>query len=299
MEYKSLPDINGWATLRAVVEKGGVAAAASAMNVGQPAITKRLRALDTTYGTPLMERIGGRLRLTPAGEKVYLLAVQTLDRQQILRDELAVLAHGQKFMRLEATLSIGEHLLPGLLLQFAEQYADFKVQSRMTYGRRIEAHLATDQTDLALMESAPDHPDILVQKWMDDELWLVCGPDHRLAGTELLPVEELEKLNYVLREKNSTTRNDLDKALTNIGITQINVPLEVGSNDTIVEMLEHNRYVSFLPKFAVEEKVLDGDLFRIKVKGFRIMRTLWIARHRNKLDHPVVESFIKMLHENK
>ena len=45
MEYKNLPDIRGWAALRAAVEKGGVSTAAKALNVGQPAVTKRLRAL--------------------------------------------------------------------------------------------------------------------------------------------------------------------------------------------------------------------------------------------------------------
>ena len=46
MEYDRLPDINGWAALKAVVDGGGVVAAADQMNVGQPAITKRIRALE-------------------------------------------------------------------------------------------------------------------------------------------------------------------------------------------------------------------------------------------------------------
>lgn len=295
MEYNDLPDINGWATLRAIVEQGGVSSAATALNIGQPAVTKRLRALEASYGTRLMERVSGRLRLTPAGEKVYLLAVQTLDRQRALHEELQSLHLGQNTLALEVTFSIGEHLLPDLLFQFAERYPDYKIDSRVAYGRDIQSHLVTGRTDLALMENAPDHADVLVQKWADDELWLVCGANHPLAGSEWLAVEQLTELPYVLREKHASSREELDQALTGIGIEKLDVALEVGSTDTIVEMLGRGKHVSFLPRFAVKEKVAAGDLYHLKVTGFRIQRTLWIARNRSRLDHPVAEAFIDML----
>lgn len=295
MEYKNLPDLNGWATLRAVVEYGGVAAAAQKLHIGQPAVTKRIKALDDAYGLKMMEKVGGRLRLTPAGEKVYLLAVQTLDRQLALCEELQNMARGQNSMRLEVTFSIGEHLLPELLLHFSEKYPQYKVDTRMAYSRSIQSHLATGLADLALMESAPDHPDILVQRWADDELWLVCGSKHKLVGTDLLPLENLIDLSYVLREKSSSTREALDTALHNIGIDNLKIAMEVGSTDTIVEMLSRGHHVSFLPRFAVEAIVKKGQLFHLKVTGFRIMRTLWIARNRSNLDHPVADSFIEML----
>jgi len=163
LEYKHLPDLQGWAALRAVVEKGGVSAAAATLNIGQPAVTKRLRALENCYGLQLMERTGNRLKLTDAGEKVYVLAVQTLDRQLALREELQHMARGETAMRLEVTFSIGEHLLPDLLFQFSEQYPQYRAESRMAYSRQIQADLATGLANLALMEHAPDHPDVLVQ----------------------------------------------------------------------------------------------------------------------------------------
>jgi len=295
MEYSKLPDMNGLATLCAVVEKGGVTEAARHLHIGQPAVTKRLRALDGVYGIPLMERVAGRLRLTPAGEKVYVLAVQSLDRLRALNDELAHLAAGQTSMRLEVTSTIGEHLLPDLLLRFSEHHPNFKVDSRMTYSRQIQTDLATGLADLALLEIAPDHPDILVQKWMDDELWLVCGAQHPMAGTELLPVEALPELSYVLREQRSSVRETLNEALRGIGIEKLDVALEVGSTDTISEILARGRHVSFVPRFAVQERVARNALWHIKVTGFRIQRTLWIARHRSKLDHPVVEAFIAIV----
>jgi DNA-binding transcriptional LysR family regulator len=124
---------------------------------------------------------------------------------------------------------------------------------------------------------------------------MVCGADHPLVGTELLPIEQLTELTYALRERGSSPREALEEALRRIGMHELKVSLEVGSTDTIIEMLARGRHVSFLPRFAVEDRVRAGELYHVKVSGFRIMRTLWIARNRSKLDHPVVEAFITML----
>ncbi len=293
MEYSRLPDLNAWATLRAVVERGGVTEAARLLHVGQPAVTKRLRNLERYYGTPLLQRVSGRLRLTPSGEKVYLLAVQTLDRHSRLQEELQQIASGETTMRLAVSFAIGEHLLPDLLLRFDAEHPQYRVESRVGYGRDVQTDLATDMADLALLEAAPDHPEILVQRWMDDELWMLCGPTHPFAQEEIIPVERLSELSYVLRERRSSIRDALDEALHSIGINQLNVAMEIGSSDAILEMLRHGKHVSFMPRFAVRERVGEGVLHRIKVRGFRIMRTLWICRNRSRIDHPVVEAFIQ------
>ena len=295
MEYRNLPDLKVLATLRAVVELGGVEEAGRALNVGQPAITKRLRALDSCYGVTLMQREGRRLELTSAGEKVYTYARLVLDHQTLLLEDLSALRVGDNRLRLEASFAIGEHLLPDILLSFSDAHPEYRIESRMDYTRRILTRLATGLADLALLEQAPDHPDILVQRWLDDELLLVCSPTHPLYQEDLLPITELEKLHYVLRERRSSMRIVLDKALNDIGIRNIPISMEVGSTDTIVEMLNRGRHVSFLPRFAIEDSLARGELFHIKIQGLRIKRTLWIARTRSNMSNPVAESFIQDL----
>ncbi|KPK37212.1 MAG: hypothetical protein AMJ69_12225 [Gammaproteobacteria bacterium SG8_47] len=297
MEYKDLPDLKSLATLKAVVELGGVKEAGRALHIGQPAVTKRLRALDASYGVPLMQRQGRRLALTPAGQRVYAYARLALDHQASLLDDLTSLRAGRNQLRLEVTFAIGEHILPELLLRFASAYPEYRIESRMGYTRSIHTHLATGLTDLALLEQAPDHPDILVQKWLDDELVLVCGPTHPQWGSDLISVTDLPRLRYVLREPQSSMRATLDKVLREIDIHPLPVAMEVGSTDTIVEMLGRGRYVSFLPRFAVEEALAGGNLCHLKVQGLRIKRTLWIARTRANLDNAVAEAFIRLLRE--
>lgn len=298
MEYKNLPDINGWATLRAVIEKGGVQAAAHTLHVGQPAITKRLRALEACYGIALLEKTGSRLKLTSAGEKVYRLAVETLNRQVELREELLLMMNGQDLIRLEVTFSIGDRLLPDLLLQFSEQYRHYKIDTRVAYGRNIHAHLASGSVDIALTESAPQHPNLEVIKWREDELWLVCSKENFPTNQPAILITDLANHDFVLREHRSSSRQSLHLAFTQLGIEPLNVVLEVGSTDTIIEIISKGKHFSFLPKFAVEDRVSKGELAHIEVIGLYIPHNLWFVRRTELNCNPVVHAFFSTLNCN-
>jgi len=295
MEYNKLPDLKVLATLKAVVELGGVDEASQAMNVGQPAVTKRLRTLDNCYGVPLMQREGRRLELTPAGEKVYQFARLMIDHQISLMDNLDELSGGQTTLKLEVTFAIGEHVLPEKLLEFAEAWPQYRIISRMGYTRRIQTRLATGLVDMALLEQAPEHPDILIQKWMDDELILVCGQNHPMSGSDGIQITELKDFDYILREKKSSMRSGLDKALNTLNIDKLPIVMEVGSTHAIVEILGRGRYMSFLPRFAVQEALNMGELFHIKVNELKIERTLWIARSRANITNPAADAFVEVL----
>lgn len=295
MEYRNLPDLKGLAALRAVVELGGVEQAGKFLHIGQPAVTKRLRALDDCYSTPLMLRKGRKLELTPAGDRVYAFARLTLDHQTSLLEDLAGLMQGQNKLRLEVTFAIGEHLLPDLLLNFSENHLEYRIQSRMGYSRRIQTRLATGLSDMALLEQAPDHPDILVQKWLADELILVCAPNHPWSKHKAITVQQLHQLAFVLREPQSSSRIILDQKLKDAGIANLPYSLEVGSSDTIIEMLNRGRHMSFLPRFTVADALRKGSLCHIEVDSLKIEVTLWIARNRSSIDNPVAEAFIQLL----
>lgn len=64
---RRLPPLNALRAAEAVHRLGGVAAAARALNVSQPAISQHLRTLEADIGQPLFVRVGSRLAPTPAG----------------------------------------------------------------------------------------------------------------------------------------------------------------------------------------------------------------------------------------
>jgi len=297
MEYINLPDYKSLATLKAVVELGSVNRAADALYVGQPAVTKRLRSLDSCYGVPLMQQQGRKLKLTIAGEKVYTYAKLVLQHQESLLDDLASLRAGHNRLRLEVTFAIGEHILPDILMHFADSQPELRIESRLGYSRRIHTRLATGLADIALLEQSPRHSNIKVEPWMQDEILLVCGPGHPLWGQEALELSELEAQHYVLREAQSSIRNTLDKTLQQQKIKLEKIDMEVGSSDTIIEILQRGKQLSFLPQFAVSSFLERNSLHHIRINNLQINRTLWIAYNLANLSTETVDSFIGMLKE--
>lgn len=295
MEYINLPDHKALATLKAVVELGSVNRAAEALYIGQPAVTKRLRTLDASYGVPLMHHQGRKLELTAAGEKVYAYAGLVLEHHSSLLDDLASLRAGGNRLRLEVTFAIGEHVLPDILMHFAEIRPDLRIESRLGYSRRIHTRLATGLADIALLEQAPRHPNLQVEPWMQDELQLICGPGHPLWGRDAIELNELAQLKYVLRESQSSIRNTLDKTLHDMDIKLAKIDMEVGSTETIIELLQRGTQVSFLPQFAVDAHLERKVLHHIKVNDLVINRTLWIAYNNTTVNRQGAEEFIQVL----
>lgn len=295
MEYINLPDYKALATLKAVVELGGVNHAAQALYIGQPAVTKRLRSLDSSYGVALMRHQGRKLQLTTAGEKVYAYARLILEHQANLLDDLSSLRTGHNRLKLEVTFAIGEHMLPEILLHFAKSHPQQRIESRLGYSRRIHNRLATGLADLALLEQAPRHPNIQAEPWMEDELLLVCGPAHPLWGVEEIDKKQLEQLHFILREPQSSIRNTLDLTLHNMGLKQLQIDMEVGSSDTIIELLQRGHQVSFLPQFAVRAYLERSNLHHLKISDLIIKRTLWIAYNRENMNTQNAKTYIKAL----
>src|SRR5438132_3143640 len=124
-----LVDPGDLAILVRVVDAGTVTRAAEALYISQPAVTHRLRSLERTLGTKLVERQGRRLALTEAGHAILPLARQAL---RILEQIPAAISEVQGLLRgeiiLGASTTIGEFLLPRRLSAFGEAYPHINVR---------------------------------------------------------------------------------------------------------------------------------------------------------------------------
>jgi len=228
----------------------------------------------------------GKLELTAAGTKLYAYAKLILEHQASLLDYLASLRTGHNRLKLEVTFAIGEHILPEILLHFADTRPELRIESRLGYSRRIHTRLATGLADIALLEQEPRHPNINAEPWMQDELLLVCGPGHPLWHCTIIVINQLAQLHYVLREPQSSIRSTLDKTLNKVAIKHLHTDMEVGSSDTIIELLQRGMQVSFLPQFAVSSYIESNHLHHIKINKLIINRTLWIAYNHDNMDRP-------------
>src|SRR6185295_3841233 len=111
----------------AAVETGRVQGAADALYITQSAATKRILALERRLGTTLLERTRTGVRPTAAGERLYPSAREAVDALAVAK---AAVADGgrRRMLRLAASLTIGEVLLPGWIEAFRRHHDPLTVQ---------------------------------------------------------------------------------------------------------------------------------------------------------------------------
>src|SRR5258708_13732381 len=156
----------------------------------QPTVSQQLAVLEKQLGTPLIERDTRWLRLTSAGEAVLPYAEKLL----ALADEAteaprAAAGLADRTLRLGAGHTLATYLLPGLLSRYRERYPQHVVRISVGNTGELLAAVAAEATELALVGSPADHPDILVPPFLRDRVVVIVSPKD---GTARRPQLELQ-----------------------------------------------------------------------------------------------------------
>src|SRR5436853_2128857 len=164
-----------------VARTGNVSRAAEALYVTQPALTARIQALEKELGEALFVRTGRGVRLTDAG-RVFLpnaeRAVQAVDDGRQALNDLRSASAGR--LALGAAPAVSTSVLPPVLTRFANPHPRIAVAWRTGHSEEILAMVLKDEVQVGLVRTLR-HPDIDSFPLYEDELVLVCNPQHRFA----------------------------------------------------------------------------------------------------------------------
>lgn len=279
-----------------VVDEGSISQAARLSFVSQPAVTRQIHQLEDSYGTLLFDRTDGKLRITEAGKMLYPFA-KAIVGDYSRSKEVIKQAMGQNNINLNvgATFTIGEYLLPSLLGKFKKQQPEIRVTLTIKNTPGVLEDLANDVIDMALVEGIVERNDFIVEEFADDELILVCSPDH--TWDMQIQIEELLNERIILRESGSGTRVIVENMLRENGILdKIDSYMELGSTQAIKSAVEAGLGISILPRLTVERELGLNLLREIDINGVTIMRKLWLVKKPQRFNKPGVSQFLEFIH---
>jgi DNA-binding transcriptional LysR family regulator len=278
-----------------VVDEGSISQAARLSFVSQPAVTRQINQLENFYGTLLFDRTGGRLKVTEAGKILYPYAKTIVN--DFNRSKEAVQQETGKYnanLQVGATFTIGEYLLPSLLGRFKKQKPDIKVTLTIKNTPSILEDLTNDVIDLALVEGIVENNDLTVEKFADDELILVCAPDHKWE--KKIDLEELVNERMIWRESISGTRLIVENMLKEYGVLEkIDSYMEIGSTQAIKSAVEAGLGVSILPRLTVSRELEQGTLREVSMDGVNLTRNLWMVRKPQRFSKAWISDFLELI----
>lgn len=149
-------------TFLSVAEHGSLSAAASALGLSQPALSRQIQQLETQTGSHLFSRSTTGLELTPEGTRLVAAARAMGDAaDQFQRHLMGQSPALEGDVRISTSELIGHYLLPPAMVAFHRQWPGVRVDTVLT--DRISS-LNKGEADLALRMVEPRQPDLVVRR---------------------------------------------------------------------------------------------------------------------------------------
>ena len=261
-----------------VAERASFSAAAEALFLTQPAVSKRVAQLESELGTRLFDRIGRRISLTGTGAALLPRARRLINDARELK-RLVVDLSGEVGGRLVMGTShhIGLHRLPAPLKRFTEQFPAVELDIRFMDSEAACRAVEVGDLELAIVTLPPTQPSALqMQVIWHDPLTFMVGRDHPLAGRDTLGLTELLRYPALLPGTTTYTRGILESAVHDAGV-EIHVAMATNYLETLHMLVATGLGWSVLPA-----TMLDGEVHALTVEGMQLSRELGAVTNRKR-----------------
>lgn len=268
-------DIAALQAFLAVAETGSFSRAAERIFLTQPAISKRIAALETSLGTRLFDRIGRTIQITPAGQALLTRSHAILRELDDVRRSITNLAGAiSGELSLATSHHIGLHRLPGPLKQFHDRYPAVRLDLHFMDSEKACRAVAQGEIELAIVTLPPvvEAPLQTIEVW-HDPLDIVVSPTHPLAGTTPASPKALLDYPAILPGAGTYTREIILKAL---GPWRDKITVGMATN--YLEVLKMLAAIG-LGWSALPRTMIDESLSVVQIGKMKLERHLGIVTH--------------------
>jgi DNA-binding transcriptional LysR family regulator len=252
-----------------VADAASFSGAAERLHLSQPAVSKRIAALESELGAPLFDRTGRRVRLTQSGQALLPRARDLLVEVADIKRQIANLS-----LTVSGTLTmgtshhIGLHRLPPVLRAFSQSYPQVRLDIRFMDSEGACRAVELGELELAIVTLPTDPKRTRLDPLWEDRLRCVVAPGHPLAAAELITPAELVRYPAVLPSPATYTRALLDTAIANAGLT-MQIAMSTNYLETLKMLATTGLGWTLLP-----ESMIDPGLIALSVQGLDLRRRL-------------------------
>lgn len=276
----------------AVARIGNITAAAKQLSMSQSAASGALKELEARFNVQLFNRIGKRLHINSSGLLIQARAEELLDRARELESALTG-AEDVINLKVGATMTVGNYLAIDILAGFQQQHPDSHVGLEVSNTSAVVDRVVNYQVDVGLIEGEVSRSELDVIPWREDELVVVCSPDHPLAAKadQDLTRQELVDIDWIMREKGSGTRQAFERGMYGM-LQDLHYVLELEHIEAIKRAVMLNMGVACLSTISVNKEIEQGMLVPLKVPNRSFKRHFYAILHKDKFITTGVERWL-------
>ncbi len=272
---------------------GSMRAAADALHLTQPALSKSLKELEGAFGFLLFERTARGLRATRQGTIVLRGAAALIaELDHLQQDARAAMTSGITVLRLGAPPLVALGIVPAVLARLLAR--DPQVFIELQEDRVPQLFQALFKSDLdallttynAAMMSVEGAPKLRYEKFHEEELVVIAPPGHRLASVRRATWPELAQAPWVLPGPSSFVRQMVVASFGRAGILPPDPVVESTSNVTNVRLVAQGVGIAAVPVETMREAEHMGSVARIRINPAVAPIPVALVYRAAAADHP-------------
>ena len=277
----------------AFARRHSFSAAAQELRISQPAVSKHIADVEREAGVKLVVRRSRGGELTPAGQ---FLANHVLRAHALL----AQAAHGLGEFREPVTGSLtivasgvpATYLLPEVVIAFQRAHPGVQVSIVSGNSAQTMDALRSHRAELGVVGGFAAAVEIEAEPLVEEEIVVVGPPE--LAG-RWMSTRAAESATWISPNEGSATQAAVQAAWADIGITPTH-RLELPSWEAVKLAVARGHGVAGCSQFTVQGELKAGTLGIVRLRGWKVRRTISIVQHREAMLTPSAREFVAMLH---
>lgn len=281
-------------------ENLNISEAAKQMHLSQPTVSHRIKMLEHEFGVELFERTGAGLQLTEAG-RLLLPWARKLIRQSIEMQEMMASLENKivGHLRIACSTTSGKYVLPQLAARFRNRYPWVKVTILSCTPEHVVPRLLEEEANIGVLSREAFEEGLDSQEFFTDHIIFIVPSDHPWANRQLIEPMDLIGAPTILREPTSGTRRVMftELAKHDIHPDNLNVFLELGNGEAIVETVAAGFGVSFVSRLSAAHAIENGKVSQVKVSGMELERKIYMVRRSLEPPNRAQEAFWGFVHD--
>ncbi|MCS3799253.1 LysR family transcriptional regulator [Niastella sp. OAS944] len=274
--------------------------AAEELFITQPAVTKHIHEIETYYKTQLFQRNGTKIKLTSAGTALLAHTEQLFAIYRNIEVDLAAINENVKgTLRIGASTTVAQYVLPKYLASFKQKFPDIKIALTTNNTEYIENALIANKIDFGIIEGQSKRPQLKYATFLKDEMVLCTRVGNPLLKKQSVPLAALKELPLLMREQGSGSQEVIAAALKKAGVKMalLQVEMILESTESIKSYLGSSDSFAFLSIHSIVKELKSNELTIIDIRDLHIERAFYFVKQQGD-NQSLTELFMKFISSN-
>src|SRR5580693_8459906 len=278
-----------------LVETKSFSKAAKLNGITQSAVSQQARAMERHFKALLVDRSQKQFQLTREGQRVYESSKEMLHAYETLLSELQEMKKViSGTIRISTIYSIGLHELPPYIKKFLHDFPSVNVRVEYRRSNLVYEDILHNCVDFGLVAFPSKIRQIENIPFRNDQLIVICSPQHPLAKKGEVTVAELAGQKFIGFDPDIPTRKAVDQIFRDNKL-EIEPVMEFDNIETVKRAVEIDHGIAIVPQATVAQEQKQGTLTMLHFKGREFTRPLAILHRKGRVLTPAMKKFIDIL----